>query len=236
VRATLDGVQTIGLIGGMSWESSAAYYQGLNTGVQQRLGGLSSAKVVLSSVDFAEVTALQEKDDWDAVAALLADAAQGLEKAGVDFILLCTTTFHLVYDTVQAAVSVPVVHLADVVAEKCKEMGVSTVAFIGTAFAMERGFFCDRLDGHGINVNVPDEMHHDTLNSIIYDELVLGEVKPNSRRRVVSIIDELWDASAGAVILGCTELELLIKQSDVEIPVLGVTSVHIDAALERALG
>lgn len=236
MRATLDGVQTIGLIGGMSWESSAAYYQGLNTGVQQRLGGLSSAKVVLSSVDFAEVTALQEKDDWDAVAALLADAAQGLEKAGVDFILLCTTTFHLVYDAVQAAVSVPVVHLADVVAEKCKEMGVSTVAFIGTAFAMERGFFCDRLDGHGINVNVPDEMHHDTLNSIIYDELVLGEVKPNSRRRVVSIIDELWDASAGAVILGCTELELLIKQSDVEIPVLGVTSVHIDAALERALG
>ena len=228
-------MQTIGLIGGMSWESSAVYYQGLNTGVQERLGGLSSAKIVLSSVDFAEVTRLQEADDWDAVAELLAGAARGLEQAGVDFILMCTTTFHLVYDAVQAAVSVPVVHLADVVAERCREMGVTKVAFIGTAFAMERRFFCERLDSHGIDVNVPDEMHHDTLNSIIYDELVLGETKPNSRRRVISVIDELWDAGAAAVILGCTELELLIKQRDVEIPVLGVTSVHIKAALDRAL-
>ena len=228
-------MQTIGLIGGMSWEASAAYYHDLNVGVEKRLGGLSSAKIVLASVDFAEVTDLQAKDDWDAIAAILSRAAQGLEKAGADFVLMCTTTFHKVYDAVQAAVSVPVVHLADVVAEKCQEMGVHTVAFLGTSFAMEHDFFSRRLDSHGIDVHVPDDMHHDTINSIIYDELVHGEVRANSRRRVVSIIDELWDAGAGAVILGCTELELLVKQSDVEIPVLGVTSVHIEAALDRAL-
>ncbi|WP_028660481.1 aspartate/glutamate racemase family protein [Nocardioides insulae] len=228
-------MKTIGLIGGMSWESSAVYYQGLNTGVQQQLGGLSSARIVLASVDFAEVTALQESEDWDAVATLLAAAARGVEQAGADFILLCTTTFHLVYDAVQAAVSVPVVHLADVVAARCQEQGITKVAFLGTAFSMERRFFCDRLDSHGIDVNVPDEMHHQTVDSIIYDELVRGEIKPNSRRRVISVIDELWDAGAGAVILGCTELELLVKQSDLEIPVLGVTSAHIEDALKRAL-
>jgi len=219
----------------MSWESSAVYYEGLNTGVQQRLGGLSSAKIALVSVDLQELTALQEQQQWDEVGAILADAARGLERAGADFVLLCTTTFHIVYDQVAAAVSIPVLHLADVVAERCKKAGVTTVGFIGTAFAMEHDFFCKRLDGHGIDVNVPDEMHHDTLNSIIYDELVHGKVTDASRRRVVSIIDELWDAGAGGVILGCTELELLVKQPDLEIPVLGVTTVHVEAALERAL-
>lgn len=228
-------MQTIGLIGGMSWESSAVYYEGLNKGVQERLGGLSSAKLVLASLDFAELTRLQDAGDWDAIATLIADAAQGVAKAGADFVLLCTTTFHLVYDAVASAVDVPVLHLADVVAERCKAAGVSTVGFIGTTFAMENPFFCERLDSHGVDVLMPDEMHHDTLNSIIYDELVHGRVTDSSRRRVVSIIDELWDAGAGGVILGCTELELLVKQADVEIPVLGVTSVHIDAALERAL-
>lgn len=228
-------MQTIGLIGGLSWESSAVYYSGLNQGVQERLGGLSSARIVLASLDFAEVTRLQEAGDWEEIGDLIADAARGVEAAGADFILLCTTTFHLVYDAVQAAVKIPVLHLADVVAERCKSAGVTKVGFIGTRFAMENDFFCERLSSKGIDVLVPDEVHHDTLDSVIYDELVHGVVRDNSRRRIVTIIDELWDAGADGVLLGCTELELLVKQADVEIPVLGVTTVHVAAALDRAL-
>lgn len=228
-------MQTIGLIGGLSWQTSAVYYEELNRGVRERLGGPSSAKIVLSSVDLAEVTAQQDQERWDEVAAILADAARAVERAGADFLLLCTTTFHIVYDEVAAAVSIPVLHLADVVAERCKKAGVTTVGFIGTAFAMEHDFFPERLGRHGIDVNMPDEVHHETLNSIICDELAHGRVNEDSHQRVVSIIDELWDAGSAGVILGCTELELLVKQPDLEIPVLGVTAVHVEAALDRAL-
>jgi aspartate racemase len=228
-------MQTIGLVGGMSWESSAAYYEGLNKGVQERLGGLHSAKVVMASVDLAELTELQEKGDWDAVAAILGEAARGVAAAGADFILLCTTTFHYVYDQVAAAVNVPVLHLADVLAEKCRSMGVSTVGFIGTKYTMENTFFAERIADHGLDVNLPDPLHLDTLDSIIYDELVFRRINPSSRKRLLTIIDELWDSGVSAVLLGSSELSLLVRPQDVEVPVLDVISVHVAAALDRAL-
>jgi len=228
-------VQTIGLIGGMSWESSAAYYQDLNVGVEKRLGGLHSAKTVMASVDFDEVNALQEEERWDEVADVLTRAAQGVERAGADFLMLCTTTFHRVAEQVEAAIDIPLLHLADVVAEACKEHRLDAVAFIGTSFAMERSFFTDRIASHGLEVHVPDARHHETINRIIYDELVHGKVLDASRRTVVSLVDELWDAGAGGLILGCTELELLVKQADADIPVFPCTSLHVAAALDRAL-
>lgn len=228
-------MQTIGLVGGMSWESSAAYYELLNQGVEARLGGFHSAKTVMASVDFAEVTAMQEAEDWDGVAEVLAAAARSVESAGADFLMLCTTTFHRVADQVQSAIDVPLLHLADVVAGAGKEKGVEAVALLGTKFAMSRSFFTDRIASHGLEVLVPDESHHDELNRIIYDELVHGKVLDTSRRQVVSMIDELWDAGAGGVILGCSELELLVKQADSELPVLPCTTLHVEAALDRAL-
>ena len=219
----------------MSWESSAVYYRDLNLGVQQRLGGLSSPKLVLSTVDFAEVTHLEDEERWLQIGELLAEAARGVERGGADFLLLCTTTFHKVSDQVEAAVDIPLVHLADVVADACVAQGVTTVGFIGTKVAMEDGFFTDRMAGHGLKTVVPDQEHHDWLNAAIYEELVHGHVLPRTRRRVVSIIDDLWDAGAGGVLLGCTELELLITQPDVELPLFGCTTLHIEAALDRAL-
>lgn len=228
-------MQTIGLIGGMSWESSAAYYKDLNLGVEQRLGGLSSARTVMASVDFAEVTALQEREDWDGVAEVLASAARGVERAGADFLMLCTTTFHRVAEQVEAAVDIPLLHLADVVAGACKEHRLESVAFLGTTFAMSRAFFTDRIASHGLQVLVPDAARHETVNAIIYDELVHGKVLDPSRRTIVGMIDDLWDAGAGGVILGCTELELLVRQADAEIPVFPCTTLHVEAALDRAL-
>ncbi|NYD40571.1 amino acid racemase [Nocardioides panaciterrulae] len=228
-------MQTIGMIGGMSWESSAVYYRDLNLGVQERLGGLSSPRLVLSSVDFAELTELEGEERWQQIGELLADAARGVERAGADFLLLCTTTFHKVADQVEAAVGIPLIHLADVVAQACQEQGVAKVGFIGTKVAMEDGFFTDRLATHGVTTVVPAQQHHDWLNAAIYEELVHGSVLPRTRRRVVEIIEELWDAGAGGVLLGCTELELLIKQADVELPVFPCTTLHVQAALDRAL-
>ena len=217
----------------MSWESSAAYYQGLNMGVEERLGGLSSARTVMASVDFAEVTALQQEERWDEVAEILVRAARGVEAAGADFLMLCTTTFHMVAEQVEAAVDIPL-DLADVVAEACKAERLTSVAFIGTSFAMSRSFFTDRIASHGLDVHVPDQRHHEAVNRVIYDELVHGKVLDGSRRTVVSLIEEL-DTGAGGVILGCTELELLVHQADSELPVFPCTTLHVAAALDRAL-
>ncbi len=228
-------MQTIGLIGGMSWESSEVYYRDLNLGVRDRLGGLSSPRLVLSTVDFAEVTALEDEARWQQIGELLADAARGVERAGADFLLLCTTTFHKVADQVEEAVSIPLLHLADVVAEEVRAHGVTTVGFVGTTVAMSDGFFTDRLARHGLDTVVPDPRHHEWINSAIYDELVHGRVVDATRRRVLSVIEELWDAGAGGVLLGCTELELLITQADCELPVYPGTTLHVAAALDRAL-
>jgi len=228
-------MQTIGLVGGMSWESSEVYYRDLNLGVRNRLGGLSSPRLVLSTVDFAEVTALEDEERWQQIGELLAEAARGVERAGADFLLLCTTTFHKVADQVEAAVDLPLLHLADVVADEVQAQGLTKVGFIGTTVAMSDGFFTDRLARHGLETVVPDARHHEMLNSAIYDELVHGRVVDATRRRVLSVIEELWDAGAGGVLLGCTELELLITQADCELPVYPCTTLHVTAALDRAL-
>jgi aspartate racemase len=228
-------VLTIGLLGGMSWESSVVYYKLLNTGVEARLGGLHSAKTVMASVEFAELTELQKAERWDDVAALLADAARGVEAAGADLLLMCTTSFHMVADQVEAAVDIPLLHLGDVVAAAAKDHGLRKIGLIGTAFTMSRDFFTERIASHGLEVLVPDERHHETVNQIVYDELVHGKVLDASRTAVVGLIDELWDAGAQGVILGCTELELLVKQADSELPVFPCTTLHVEAALDRAL-
>jgi aspartate racemase len=228
-------MQTIGLVGGMSWESSAAYYDLLNRGVEARMGGLHSAKTVMASVEFAEVTELQEAEDWQGVGEILAAAAQSVEQAGADFLVLCTTTFHRVAEQVEAAVDIPMLHLADVVAAAAREQGVEVLALIGTRFSMTRTFFTDRIARAGLEVVTPAAHHHDEINRIIYDELVHGKVVDDSRKYVVSLIDELWDAGAGGVILGCSELELLVKQADSDLPVFPCTTLHVEAALDRAL-
>ncbi len=228
-------MQTIGLIGGMSWESSLVYYRDLNVGVQERLGGLSSPKVVLSTVDFAEVTDMEDHERWDQIGTLLSEAAQGVERAGADFLMLCTTTFHKVADQVAASVDIPLLHLADVVADACRAAGVEKVAFLGTTVAMNDPFFINRISDGGPEVIVPDAAHHEWLNTAIYEELVHGRVVDQTRRRVVALIDELWDAGAGGVLLGCTELELLVHQADCEVPLFPCTTLHVRAALDRAL-
>jgi aspartate racemase len=230
-----SGMKTIGLVGGMSWESSAVYYRDLNLGVQKRLGGLASPRLVMSTVDFAELTELEDAERWDQVGALLAEAGRNVERGGADFLLLCTTTFHKSADQVEAAVGIPLLHLGDVVAEEVRSQGVTKVGFIGTTVAMSDGFFADRLAGHGVETVMPDPRHHELLNSAIYDELVHGRVVDATRRRVLGVIEELWDSGAGGVLLGCTELELLVKQADAEMPVYPCTTLHVNAALDRAL-
>jgi aspartate racemase len=228
-------MQTIGLVGGMSWESTAVYYRDLNVGVRDRLGGLSSPRLVLSCVDFAELTALEDAERWPQIGDLLTEAARGVERAGADFLLLCTTTFHKVADQIEEAVGMPLLHLGDVVAEEVRSQGVSKVGFIGTTVAMSDGFFAERLARHGLETVMPDPGHHDMLNSAIYDELVHGRVVDATRRRVLGVVEELWDAGVEGVLLGCTELELLIRQADAELPVYPCTTLHVNAALDRAL-
>ena len=230
-----SGMKTIGLVGGMSWESSAVYYRDLNLGVQKRLGGLASPRLVMSTVDFAELTELEDAERWDQIGALLAEAGRSVERGGADFLLLCTTTFHKVADQVEAAVDLPLLHLADVVAAEVRAQGVTTVGFIGTTVAMSDGFFAERLARHGLEVVMPDAQHHDLLNRAIYDELVHGRVVDATRRRVLGVVEELWDTGVGGVLLGCTELELLIKQADADLPVYPCTTLHVDAAIDRAL-
>lgn len=219
----------------MSWESSAVYYKQLNEGAERRLGGLSSAKVVLSSVEFGELTALQREERWDDVAGILARAAAGIEAAGADMLLMGTTSFHIVADQVESAVSIPMLHLADVVADAVKAQELSTVAFLGTAFSMRQPFFTERLASHGLTVLTPAEEHHDSIDRIIYEEVVHGRLLDSSRRRIGRLVDELWDQGAEGAILGCTELELLVKQSDSEFPLFPCTTLHVEAALDRAL-
>ncbi len=229
-------MQTIGLVGGMSWESSAAYYKALNLGVAQRLGGLSSAKVVLSSLDFAELTTLQAQERWDEVAAVLVAAAQGLERAGADVLLLCTTTFHRVADEVAA-------RGRRAAAAPRRRRGRGLPGAQGLRGGLPRH---DLHHGAQLLHRPPRRRradraraateHHAELNRIIYEELVHGRVEDSSRRFVVDLISQLWDAGAGGVVLGCTELELLVRQADSELPVFPSTTLHVEAALDRALG
>ncbi len=228
-------VLTIGLLGGMSWESSAQYYRLANELVRERLGGLHSARIVLLSVDFAEIEALQSTGAWDQAAAVLARAAKQVEAAGADLLLLCTNTMHKVADQVDAAVGIPLLHLADATAAAVQAAGLSTIGLLGTTFTMEESFYRDRLASHGLTVLVPEAEDRALVHSVIYDELCLGLVTEASRATFVAVIGRLVAASAEGIVLGCTEIELLITQTDSRVPVFPTTRLHVEAAVDMAL-
>lgn len=228
-------VRTIGLLGGMSWESSAEYYRIANELVRDRLGGLHSARLVLLSVDFADVEALQVAGRWEEAGALLADAASRVEAAGADLLVLCTNTMHKVADQVAAAIGIPLVHLADATADAVRRAGLDVVGLLGTAFTMEQAFYRDRLAAHGLTVLVPGDADRATVHRVIYDELCLGVVSEQSRAAYVAVIERLAAAGAQGVILGCTEIELLIGPQDSPVPVFPTTWVHVQAAVDLAM-
>ena len=220
-------MKTIGLIGGMSWESTIPYYRQINETIKQRLGGLHSAKIVLYSVDFQEIEALQHAGQWEQAGALLADVAKRLETAGAEGLLLCTNTMHKVAAAIESATRVPLLHIADPTAEEIKRAGVSTVGLLGTRFTMEQDFYRSRLeDKYGLTVLTPNAEDRDTVHRIIYDELCLGRINEGSRSAYIEVINRLVENGAEAVILGCTEISLLIKPQDVDIPLFDTTQLH----------
>ncbi|MFD3437714.1 aspartate/glutamate racemase family protein [Streptomyces sp. NPDC058685] len=228
-------MRTIGLIGGMSWESSAEYYRLLNEFVRERLGGLHSARCVLHSVDFADIEELQAAGEWERAGEILADAAKGLEAAGAELLLICTNTMHKVAGQVEAAVSVPLLHLGDATADAVRSAGIGRVGLLGTAFTMEQDFYRDRLAGHGLDVIVPDAEGRALVHRVIYEELCLGVVREESRTAYQEVIAALVAAGAEGVILGCTEIELLIGAGDSPVPVFPTTRLHAQAAVDAAL-
>jgi aspartate racemase len=228
-------VLTIGLLGGMSWESSAEYYRLANELVRERLGGLHSARCLLYSVDFADIEALQAQGRWDDAAAVLAEAARALERAGADLLLLCTNTMHKVADPVQAAVGIPLLHLADTAAAAVRAAGVDTVGLLGTAFTMEQPFYRDRLAGSGLTVVVPETDDRALVHRVIYEELCLGVVSETSRQAYREVIQRLVARGATGVLLACTEIELLVAPDDSPVPVFPTTRLHVQAAVDAAL-
>jgi aspartate racemase len=229
-------MRTIGLLGGMSWESSASYYAEVNRLVAQRLGGLHSARLVLMSVDFAQIEALQRAEDWDAAGSILADAASNLEAAGADLLVLCTNTMHQVADAITAATRVPFLHIADPTAARIVADGHHRVGLLGTRFTMERGFYRDRLtDRFDLEVVVPGPDDRAEVDRIIFDELVLGRIDPDSRGRYLDVIDRLVADGAQAIILGCTEIGLLVDASHTDVPLYDTTQLHALAAVDAAL-
>jgi aspartate racemase len=228
-------MRTIGLLGGMSWESSALYYRLANEIVRDRLGGLHSAHCVLYSVDFAGIAAMQRSGSWDAAAAELAEAARGLESAGADMVLLCTNTMHKVADQVQAALTVPLLHIADTTAAAVATAGLGRVGLLGTAFTMEQSFYSDRLATHGLEVVVPGPLDRALVHRVIYDELCLGIVTDASRSDYQAVIGRLVGDGAEGVLLACTEIELLITAGDSPVPVFPTTQLHVAAAVDLAL-
>ncbi|MEV6397594.1 aspartate/glutamate racemase family protein [Streptomyces sp. NPDC051907] len=228
-------MRTIGLIGGMSWESSAEYYRLLNELVRERLGGLHSAPCVLHSVDFAEIEELQATGEWERAGEVLARAARGLQGAGAEIVLICSNTMHKVAGQVEAAVSVPLLHLADATADAVRAAGLTRVGLLGTAFTMEQTFYRDRLARHGLEVVAPDAEGRALVHRVIYDELCLGVVRDESRAAYQQVIGELVEAGAQGVVLGCTEIELLIGEKDSPVPVFPTTRLHVEAAVAAAL-
>ncbi len=230
-------MKTIGLIGGMSWESSLEYYRILNETTKENLGGLHSTKCILYSVDFAEIEALQRQNRWEEAAQLMVAAGQSLERAGADFLVICTNTMHKLVDDIEANVHIPLLHIADATAEKIKAAGIRKIGLLGTRFTMEHDFYKGRLvDRHGLEVIVPESSDRDTVHRIIYDELCLGIVKEESREQSIQIMDRLVRTGAEGIILGCTEIELLVHAGDARVPLFPTTRIHAVAAAEYALG
>ncbi|MDX5727201.1 aspartate/glutamate racemase family protein, partial [Clostridioides difficile] len=225
-------MKTIGLIGGMSWESTITYYQVINTVIKERLGGLHSSKCILYSVDFQEIEECQSSGNWEKSAKILADAAIKLQEAGADFIVICTNTMHKVSDKIQESIHIPLLHIADVTATVLREKEIKKVALLGTKYTMEQDFYKNVIINNGIEVLIPNEEDRIIVNDTIFNELCLGIISESSKKAFLSIIDKLGKQGAEAVILGCTEIGLLIKQNDTSIPLLDTTVIHaIEAAL-----
>ncbi|MGY4876348.1 aspartate/glutamate racemase family protein [Vreelandella aquamarina] len=228
-------MKTIGLLGGMSWESTQAYYRLLNQQVAARLGGLHSAKVILDSVDFADIEVLQRAGDWEALAEILVHHALRVEAAGADCLMIGTNTMHRVAPQVETAISIPLVHIADATAQALLKDNVQRVGLLGTRFTMEQAFYRERLEAHGIEVLVPDEAQRDDVHRIIYEELCRGVLEDTSRTTYLAVVEALTQRGADGVILGCTEIGLLINQNDTHTPLYDTTFLHAQGAVEWAL-
>ena len=228
-------MKTIGLIGGMSWESTVTYYQILNETVKQRLGGLHSAKILLYSVDFDEIEKYQSSGEWEKSAEVLSQAAMNLEKAGADFIVICTNTMHKVAPKIQSHISIPIIHIAEATADELIKRGISRVALLGTKYTMTQDFYKDKLLKAGIDVVIPDSTGIETVNDIIYKELCLGIISEESKKKYLEIINRLAEQGAQGVILGCTEIGLLIQQTDTSLPVFDTTQIHAIKAAELSI-
>jgi aspartate racemase len=229
-------MKTIGLLGGMSWESTAGYYREINAGVRQKLGGLHSAQIVLYSVDFDPIEKLQRSGDWKATGNILANAARGVENGGADFLLICTNTMHKVADQVENAVNIPLLHIADATADVLVQASVRKVGLLGTAFTMEQEFYKERLsEKYGIDVVVPDAPDRKLVHDIIYQELCLGLHKQSSKQKYIHIVDKLTEMGAEGVILGCTEIGMLISQYDTVTTLYDTTKIHAAKAVEWAI-
>ncbi len=229
-------MKTIGLLGGMSWESTVPYYTIINRTVAERLGGLHSAKLILYSVDFHDIEQLQHADEWDETGRILARCARSIEMAGADCLVLCTNTMHRVADMIQQAIAIPLIHIVDAVARVIRDAGLSSVGLLGTRFTMEQDFYRERLrEGHGLKVFIPPDIDREKIHRVIYDELCLGRVNATSRREFSRIIASLASAGAQGVILGCTEISMLVGPADVEVPLYDTTEIHARAAVDWAL-
>lgn len=228
-------MKTIGLLGGMSWESTVEYYRAINEGVKNKLGGLHSAKITMQSVDFGPIEVLMQKGDWDAIAKELSEAAQRIEAGGADFLLICTNTMHNVFPQIEAAINIPVLHIAEATADVLVQKNIQTVGLLGTAFTMEQDFYKGRLkEKFGLNVLVPNEKDRQIVHQIIFEELCLGKIETASKAEYLRIIKLLADQGAEAIILGCTEIGMLVSQADTSVKLLDTTAIHAAKAVEYA--
>lgn len=228
-------MRTLGLIGGMSWESTVSYYREINEGVKQQLGGLHSARLLLFSVDFHEIEQLQRAGEWEKAGEVLAQAASALERAGAEGLVICTNTMHKVAAQVQSAVSIPLLHIADPTAAAIKAAGLTRIGLLGTRFTMEQDFYRTRLESHGLEVLIPGEEDRAVVHAVIYDELCLGTVREESHKQYLDIIDRLVGNGAQAIILGCTEISLLIRPADTRVPLFDTTTIHAADAVRWSL-
>jgi len=228
-------MKTIGLLGGMSWESTELYYRLINEGVKARLGGLHSARIAMVSVDFQEIETMQHQGDWEGAGRVLAQAAQQVEAAGADFLLICTNTMHKVAPQIQAAIHIPILHLADATAKRIQAAGIKRIGLLGTNFTMEQDFYKGRLQAHGLEVLVPPQADREIVHRVIYDELCLGQVKEASRAEYLRIMADLGQRGAEGIIEGCTEIVMLVQQPHTEILLFDTTSIHAEAAVVEAL-
>lgn len=228
-------MKTIGLLGGMSWESTQLYYQLLNEGVRRRLGGLHSAKILLHSVDFAEIEQLQVRGEWQLAGEQLATVATTLEQAGADILLLCTNLMHKVAPMIEAQLGIPFLHIADAAGHAIKACGLKKIGLLGTRYTMEEGFYRDRLhEKYALDVVIPDSADRNLIHNVIFSELCLGQLVPESRQQYLDIIEKLREQGAQGIVLGCTEIPLLIRPEDTDLPLFNTAALHVDYALEHA--